>query len=178
MRSYIVLDTAFVVAIIDGSDAFHTDAVYLFKELIARKDDLKILVPPLVLYEVIVTLRRKGMTAKKLEEILMRLVNLEYVSVIALSELSALKHAAHSLNAKDKSKGLRTHDFLIFCVADEFEGLLITFDTKMIAKCRAVYPCVYFPSTAAGFTDDTAVILQEIDKRAGRDITKIAYPPF
>jgi predicted nucleic acid-binding protein len=176
MRSYVVLDTAFLAATVDSSDVFHNDAVFLFKELIERKNSVKILVPPLVLYELIVILRRKGVKPANLEKILFRFINLDYVSVLALSEMSALKHAAHSLNDKSQKTAMRTHDFLIFCVADEFEGLLVTFDRKMIDKCKTIYPHVYYPAKVGGLTDDTAIILQEIDKKAGKDISRIPYP--
>lgn len=178
MKTHVVLDTSFLVATIDNSDALHTDAAFLFKKLVARKDDLRILVPPLVIYELIVTLRRKGVKAKTIEDIVIRFVNLAYVSVLSLSELSALKHANSVLNSLDVTKALRTQDFLIVCVGEEFEASIITFDKKLWQRCKPIYSDVYYCSDKGKMTDEWLECLQNIDGKAGKDITTIQYLPL
>jgi len=178
MKAHVVLDTSFIVATIDNSDALHTDAVFLFRELVERNTDIRVLVPPLVMYEIIVTLRRKGLQPKKLEEILMRFVNLPYVSVLSLSLLSDLKHAASLLNSTDPLKALRTQDFLIVCVGEEFEATIVTFDKKLWQRCKPIYTDIYYCSGQGNMKDEWVECLQSIDTKAGKDITKIEYMPF
>lgn len=96
MKAYIVLDSGVLIAAILKTDALHDSAFFLFQEIKVRQDKALIIVPPLVLYEVIATLRRNGVSAKSAEATLMRFVNLPYVTVLALSEMSAFKHAANS----------------------------------------------------------------------------------
>lgn len=177
MTSFVVLDTSFLLNLIDNNDPFHEDAVLLFNELKARKN-LQVLIPPLVIYEVIVTLRRKGVRAKTIEAIVMHLVSLTYVSVLSLSEMSAFKHAQHALNDQDQGSAMRTNDFMIFCVGREFSALIITFDVGMYKKCKKVYRHVFFPADKEGHEDDTALILIQIDIDAGEDIGADDYSPF
>lgn len=178
MKAYVVFDTSFIVATIDNSDSLHNDAVFLFREISNRKEDLQVIVPPLVIYEVIVTLRRKGVSAAKLESIILRFVNLSYVTVLSLSELSALKHANSILNSTDPAKALRTQDFMIMCVAEEFTATAITFDIKLWKRCKPVYKATYYCSTIGNMSDELIACLQNIDTASGKDITKITYLPF
>lgn len=179
MTTYVVLDTSFLVSVIDNTDVHHDDAVFLFNELKERKN-VKILVPPLVIYEVIVILRRKGVRAKTIENIIMRLVNLSYVSVLSISELTAFKHASHALNEQDKNKALRTHDFMIFCLGAEFDALIITFDVAMHKKCKQVYEHIFFPAERSeeGYDDETALVLLHADANAGENIEDKDYTAF
>jgi predicted nucleic acid-binding protein len=175
VKAHIVLDSGFLIAAITRDDIFHEAAFFFFEELKVRKDSILVIVPPLVLYEVIVTLRRKGIKAEHIEKTVMRFVNLPYVSVLALSEMSAFKHAARSLNTVDQTNALRTHDFMIFCIAAEFSATIVTFDYKMLTKCRSVYASIYFPADVNGRTDETADILTEIDSNIGEDTNSLTY---
>jgi predicted nucleic acid-binding protein len=176
--SYVIEDSSFILAVLDSGDALHQDAIYTFNELSKRKSYIKIIIPPLVLYEVIVVLRRKGVTSVKIENTLMRMVNIDNVCVFAISEMSAFKHAKHTLNSTDQNKALRTSDFLIFCVADELHGSILTFDKKLHDRCKTVYPHVYYCSSQGGMTDETRDFLQHVDKDAGLDVSKIEYQSF
>jgi len=62
MKHCIIEDTSFIVATIDSNDSFHADAVNTFRELISRKSRIKIVIPPLAIYETIIALTRKGVS--------------------------------------------------------------------------------------------------------------------
>lgn len=175
MRAHVVIDSGVLIATISKQDTLHNDAVFIFEELKARKENILIIVPPLVIYEVIVTLRRKGISAKSAEEIMMRFVNLPYVTVLSLSEMSAFKHAARSLIDNSQTSALRTHDFMIFCIAEEFEATILTFDKSMRQKCRPVYQSIYFLAAIKDQADETADALTEIDQRSGVDVNAPDY---
>ena len=162
MKYYIVEDSSFILAVLDSNDAFHKDALYVFSKIQESKEMINIVIPPLVMYEVIVVLRRKGVTSSKIEDTFMKLVNISNVSVIALSEMSAFKHAKHALNSSDPDKALRTNDFLIFSVANELQASILTFDKKLRDRCRELYSDIYYCSSLGGMTDETNDFLNKI----------------
>jgi predicted nucleic acid-binding protein len=158
VKCFVVEDTSFVVAVLDSRDTYHPDAIFAFQQILSRKDKVQILIPPMVLYETIVTMRRKGTTQATLEDRVMKLVNIKNITVIALSEMSALKHAKSLLNL-DQGTALRTHDFLIASTAMEFEAKILTFDKQLKEKCSKHYPEVYYCSSIGGLTDETTAFM-------------------
>src|SRR5688572_20558277 len=98
MKHCVVEDSSFVIAAMDKKDPFHKDAVYIFNKLL-KKSNVLIILPPLALYEIIVTLSRKGITHGKIKGVVMKLLHMENVIVNSVTEASALKHCKNLLNS-------------------------------------------------------------------------------
>lgn len=74
-----------------------------------------------------------------------------------------------------KADALRTHDFMIFCVGQEFNATIVTFDKAMHKKCRSVYRSIYFPAETKDMVDEAADVLSEIDMKVGEDVNADSY---
>src|SRR3989344_2817753 len=163
MKHCVVEDSSFIVATIDKTDPFHKDALYIFKQLLSKTGKIKIIIPPLALYEVIVTLHRKGLSHKKIEQVVMNLLHIKDIIVLSITETSALKHCTRFLNQTNQATALRTADFMITCIGLDFEAQILTFDRKLRDKVKPVYPSTYYCSSVGGFVDETGDFLAEVN---------------
>lgn len=163
MKHCVVEDSSFVVATIDKSDPFHKDAVFVFQKLLLKKDKIKIVLPPLALYEIIVTLSRKGIPHDKIEATIMRFLHIDHVVVTSVTEASAFKHCKTFLNNTAQTSALRTADFLITSLAVDFDAQILTFDKKLWQKVKPLYNKTYYCSSVGGMTDETSKFLLDLD---------------
>jgi predicted nucleic acid-binding protein len=166
MKHCVVEDSSFIVATIDKTDPFHKDALYIFKQILSKTGKVKIIVPPLALYEVIVTLHRKGLAHKKIEEVVMNLRHIKDIIVLSITETSALKHCTRFLNQTNQATALRTADFMITCIGLDFEAQILTFDQKLWARVKPMYSSVYYCSSVGNMQDETGDFLTELNLRA------------
>lgn len=163
MKRYVVEDSSFLVALIDNQDTFHGNALFVYRAIADRKNNLKIIIPALALYEVIVTLHRKGTRHSKIEEAIMRLIHIDYVITTSLSELSAFRHSKKILTNTNQASALRTNDFYITSTAIDYEALIVTFDKPMREKVGQYYDKIYFCSRFCNMTDETNNFISELD---------------
>jgi len=162
MKHYIIEDSSFVVATIDRNDSFHSDAVFIFKKILENKKYIKIILPPLTLYETIVTLSRKGIDHKEIERKIINLLHIKEILVASISEASAFKHCKNFLNISSQKQALRTSDFLIVSLAEDYEAQIITFDKKMWAKVKPFYGQIYYCSKLGGMRDESYDFLTDL----------------
>ena len=80
MKHNVVIDSCFLIASIDKRDTFHKDAYYLFNILLKKSVNVKIIISPIVIYEVIATLIRKGLSHRKVEGAIMTLLHIEKIT--------------------------------------------------------------------------------------------------
>src|SRR3989339_1720240 len=163
MKHFILMDSNFIVATIDKNDAFHKNAVYMFNEIIKHEERIKIIIPPLGLYEFIVTLKRKGFSNTTINNQVMKLICLDYVIVASITDISAFKHCKSSLIASSQSSSLRTNDFLIVSLAIDYQALILTFDQKVINKIKPIYSDIYYCSDIGNAKDESLEFLQLLD---------------
>ena len=130
MKQYIVEDSSFIVAIMDSGDAFHSDAFSVFREILKNRDKIKVIIPPLVLYEVIVALSRRRINHAIIEDKILRLLHTREIIVFSIAETAAFKHCKSLLSTVSQSQGLllRTADFMIVNLAIDCEAQVLTFD--------------------------------------------------
>ena len=161
MKHCIVEDSSFLVATMDSSDEFHTDAIFVFRAILEQKNKIKIVFPPLVIYETIVTLRKKGVTHETVESKILALMHIDNVMILSLSELSAFKHSKKLLTS---GVDLRTHDYFIASMAIDYEAQILTFDTKMFQKIKPFYEDIYFCSDKVnGINNCTADFIKNLN---------------
>ncbi len=163
MKYTVIIDSCFIIATIDESDAFHEDATYIFRILLKKSSNVRIIVPPIALYEVISTLIRKGLNFRKVEGAVMRLLHIENIVMLSITEMSAFKHAKKVLTSGSSANSLRTADFLIICIGIDLDALILTFDKKALSKIKPAYSRIYYCSSVGkNSIDDTADFLHEI----------------
>ncbi len=144
MKKFIFQDSSFVVATMDKNDELHKEAVFVFQELWKDRKDVKILIPPLGIYEIIVTLKRKGMDHDTITEKIMKLMHIKEVIISSVSEVSAFKHSKLLLKNNNQEESLRTNDFMITSLGIDYDAQILTFDKKMWEKTKKVYPDIYY----------------------------------
>jgi len=157
-----VLDSSFLIATIDSQDLFNNDAVFVLRKLLSDRTEVKIIVPPIVLYEVLANLVRKGFTHRRAEGAIMRLLHLDKVIVLSITETSALKHSKNLLVAGPQTTSLRTADFMIAGVGLDFEAQILTFDMGIIRRVRPIYSKIYYCSDVGGHRDETGDFLADL----------------
>jgi predicted nucleic acid-binding protein len=162
MKQNIVIDSCFIIATIDASDIFHEDAIFIFNKLLKKSVDVKIIISPIVIYEVIATLIRKGLSYRSVEGAIMRLLHIEKIIMLSIAETSAFKHAKNILTKGDQSKSLRTSDFLITCIGIDFNALILTFDKKAYKKIKPIYNDIFYCSSNGNMIDETSDFLNKI----------------
>jgi len=162
MKHCIIEDSSFVVAAMDKNDIFHRDAVFIFKKLLENRDKLKILIPPLGLYEIIVTLSRKGVEHNIIEQKILNLLHINEIIVTSITETSAFKHCKNLLNLSSQQRALRTADFLITSLAIDYEAQILTFDKKAWRKIKPVYNKIYYCSSLGDMKDESQMFLRDL----------------
>ncbi len=163
MKQNVVIDSCFIIATIDSSDAFHRDAVNIFGILLKKSIDVRIIIPPIAIYEVIATLIRKGISYKKVEGAIMRLLHKEKIVILSIAETSAFKHAKKILKPGSSATSLRTADFLIICIGIDLDALILTFDKKAYNKIKPVYKKTFYCSSLVrDIIDETSDFLYQI----------------
>lgn len=162
MRHCVVLDSCFITAALLETDVFHSDARFVLKKLLRATTEVKIIVPPIALYETISNLVREGVTHRRVEATVMRLLKIEKIIILSITEASAFKHARKLLQPGNPASTLRTADFLISCVGLDFEAQILTFDRKVFNRIRTIYPSIYYCSDIGGYHDDTPDFLYEL----------------
>lgn len=164
MKHCVVEDSSFVVAVMDARDPFHRDAIFILRKLLNRKDQVKIILPPLALYEIIVSLSRKGIPHRVIEDKILGLVHFPEVIVTSVTEVSAFKHCRNLISTGVNGKMLRTADFLIASIAIDYDAQVLTFDRSFWCKARPLYRYVYVPSSLDQGTDETENFLRDLNQ--------------
>ena len=178
MKHCIVEDSSFIVATIDKNDALHKDAIFIFKKILENRDKIKIIVPPLGLYEVIVTLSRKGIPHNIIEEKILNLIHIEEIIVTSITEASAFKHCKNALNVLSQKDALRNSDFLITSLAMDYEAQILTFDKTMYTKVKPHYDKIYYCSSLDKTKDNSQRFLNELKTAIGENELDIKDIPL
>lgn len=144
MKAFILTDSSFNIALMDRNDPLHKEAVFIFQQFWKVRGKIKIILPPLCIYEIIATLKRKGINQKIIEEKILKLVNLKEVIVCSVSEIEAFKHCQAVPAVSLQEKALRTNDFMIVGIGVDYGAQIITFDRIMWEKTKTFYKDVYY----------------------------------
>lgn len=163
MRHCIVLDSCFLISTINADDQFNKDAVYLLRLLLRKRLNISLIIPPIALYEVLSVLVREGFSHRAAEGAILRLLHLDKVIALSITENTALKHSKNFLSPGHQPTALRTADFMIAGIALDFEAQILTFDRAMIGRVRPIYPKIYYCSSIGGHRDDTGDFLADLE---------------
>lgn len=173
MKHCILQDSSFLVATMSQSDDFHRDAVYVFQKIIENKKNVKVVVPSLVFYETIVTLHKKGMAKKAIEDKLWKFLYSDLVINVSQLETNAFKMCKKLTN--ENLSALRTHDFIINSIAIEYEAQILTFDRQVREKIGSFYDKIYYCSSIGqNSTDETLIFLNDLLDIIGKKSSKSA----
>jgi len=167
MKHCIIEDSSFIVATMDKKDALHKDAVFIFKKIWENREKIKIIVPPLGLYEVIVTLSRKAIAHNIIEQKILNLLHIKEVIITSITEASAFKHCKSTLNVLSQKDAMRNSDFLIISLAIDYEAQILTFDKTMYKKVKPHYDKIYYCSSLDKTKDDSQRFLDELKLAIG-----------
>ena len=140
MSKSVLLDANFIVGLFNEHDALHEDSKFIFKLLWKERRKIKLIIPPLCIYEVIIVLKRAGVTEGTIQEKVMRLITLDNVIVHSINEMSAFRHCDGPLGAST----LKTNDFIIASTGMDYEALIITFDKGMRDRVKPTYTDIFY----------------------------------
>ena len=136
MTPSIVIDSSVLVSFFLEDDSYHEKAVVAICKIFNSPEKPSVIIPPLVLYETGVATIRASADPKEIAERLFRLINIDQVTTIQLSDLSVFKHLQQTSRAKISQPQLRTHDMLIVGTALDFKSSVASFDQQMVACCQ------------------------------------------
>lgn len=167
MKQFVLEDSSFVIAVMDKDDCFHRDAVYVFKELLKRQNDIKVLIPSVVFFESLVTLVKKGLPEQEVESKFWKFLHLENVINVSVIETMAFK-LCRRLGKNSNYQQLKTSDFLIANTAIEYDAQILTFDKQMRNRIFPNYAEIYYCSeiglgSTDSFKDESAKFLKGLD---------------
>ena len=157
MKSFILFDSNFNLALMDKGDLLHEKAVFVFRKIWEYRERIKIILPPLCINEVVFTLKRKGVSQRIIEEKILKLINSKEIIVLSTSEISSLKYCKLFPENNSKKSALKTNDSMIVGIGMDLEAQIITFDRIMWQKTKAVYKDIYY----LGDRDEEACFLKE-----------------
>ncbi len=160
-------DSSFVVTAMDRRDRFHRNAVFVFKKILENKNKIKILIPPLGIYKIIVSLNKKGMKSDFVEQKILRLLNINEIIVNSISESPAFKHCRELLKKSDDGVFLRTADFFIASIGTDYNAQILTFDKKIVKRIKPFYKKIYYCSNIGKMKDETEDFLQNFKGAIG-----------
>jgi len=161
-KNFIVEDSSFVIGIIDKNDFFHSKAIGILLKLSEFNSNLIILIPQIVIYETIITLVRKGINKDRVEESIKKLLFLDNIRCIDVTESSLFRFCK---NIKNNSGFhlLKTSDFLIASIAKDFSAKIITFDLQMRNSIKSSYSDIFCCDTIKDIPDETNDLLKSLN---------------
>ncbi len=157
----IVEDSSFIVSVFHKEEPFHDNSVYLMSEILARKNNLRIIIPSIAFMETIFKLNQIGLPQKVIEKKLWDFLYHDQVFNIGLVETSAFR--LFKKFPREKMIGFKTADYLIASTALAFDAMILTYDKKMRRNIGGVYKKIYYcDPREKEFSDDQANFLAEL----------------
>ncbi len=161
-KNFIVEDSSFVISIIDSKDCFHQKAIDILVKLNKFNSNTLILIPQIVIYETAVTLVRKGIDKNKVEESIRKLLFLENVRCIDITESSLFRFCKNIQNISGFNL-LKTSDFLIVSIAKDFSAKIITFDVQMRKSIKSSYQNIFCCDDIKDVKDETNDLIKSLE---------------
>lgn len=143
MTNPVVIDSSVLASFFKDNDDNHDQAVACIRQIFIAPDEPTVIIPPLVLYETCVAAVRAETNVEVLADRIYKLLNIEQVTTVGLSELSVFKHLRRTERTKISQPQLRTHDMLIVGTALEFDASLASFDQNMNSCCARIGVSLY-----------------------------------
>lgn len=161
-KNFIVEDSSFTISIIDNSDFFHQKAIDILVKLNKFNLNTLILIPQIVIYETVVTLVRKGIDKNKVEESIRKLLFLENVRCVDITESSLFRFCKNIKNISGFNL-LKTSDFLIASIAKDFSAKIITFDAQMRNSIKTSYSDIFCCFDIKEIKDETYDLIKSLN---------------
>jgi len=161
-KNFIVEDSSFTISIIDSSDFFHQKAIDILIKLNKFNLNTLILIPQIVIYETVVTLVRKGIDKNKVEESIRKLLFLENVRCVDITESSLFRFCKNIKNISGFNL-LKTSDFLIASIAKDFSAKIITFDAQMRNSIKTSYSDIFCCDNIKEIKDETYDLIKSLN---------------
>lgn len=157
----IVEDSSFIVNVFHDNDPFHKEAVELMKQIIARRNQARIIIPSIAFFESIFKLIQIGLPRDEVEKKLWDFLYLEQVFNIGLVETSAFRLMKKFPTFRLKT--FKTSDYLIVSTALAFDACVLTYDKGMRRELGKVYPKIFYCDPNDNeFRDDYQKFLDEL----------------
>lgn len=127
----LTIDSSIIISSLLKNEQRHKEALFLWEDV--TKGKCFVINPFSVLVEVVAAVRRRTGLASLAMEVKCELTDIENVSFVILDDKAAIEAA--EIAAKT---GLRGMDALVVQVAREYDAELLSFDTEMMKKAKAV----------------------------------------
>lgn len=127
----LTVDSSVIIASLLKNEQRHKEALLIWEDVMKGKSF--VINPFSILVEVVAAIRRRTGLASLAMEVKRELIDTENVSFVILDDKAAIEAA--EIAAKT---GLRGMDALVVQVAREYDAELISFDTEMMKKAKAV----------------------------------------
>ncbi len=158
MKPCILQDSSFLIATLNDEDLFYKDAINITGQL--SKQDIKLVIPSVVFFEVFTTLIKKGIPKAIVEKSLWNFLHQDNILTISVLETMAFRFA-NRLQSESLS-GLKTSDFVITSVGLDYDAKILTFDKTMRKRVGKAYPDVYYCSNRGNMKDETERFLNDL----------------
>lgn len=131
----ILLDASFLVALIDTNQLTHDkalEALWSFSEA-----PFCIILPQIVIYETTFNLIRLGQRLDNIQERILKISRVRHSRIIPTDSINMFRFCSsyyHELVLGKNHKITKTNDYIIACIAKDFDALVVTGDRQM-QKC-------------------------------------------
>lgn len=132
----VLLDSCVFASFMLARDTKHKEAISIISKLFKQLKNLRLVIPPLVIYETGTTVIKGGIDEKVIKNRLRKLLDYDQVIVMSLSEMAVFKHLRRTAKLHERYPSIRTHDMMILNTALEFEATMITFDQQLATVSR------------------------------------------
>ncbi len=140
-KCILLVDANVFSSLLHKDDALHRNAKEIF-EIISKNNKVKIIVPPIILYEICTVALKKGIDKKIIKEKTQRIIDWNKVSIVSLSELSIYKHINRTARNHVREPAIKTNDLIILNTALELDAALVSTDKKLLKSAKRLkVPC-------------------------------------
>lgn len=162
MKPCVLQDSSFLVATLDEDDIFHTEASAIVKQLLKHEQDIRLIIPSIVFFEVFTTLIKKDIPKEIIEQSLWRFLLQD--NILTVSLLATMVFRFGNQLANKQLSGLKTSDFIIAHTGLDYDAQILTFDKKMRKRVGKAYPNIYYCSERGNMKDETERFLEDLQK--------------
>lgn len=157
LSKMVLLDANFLVGLFKPDDQFHKESRFLFKLLWGERRRIRIIIPPLCIYEVIIVLKRAGVDSGTIQSKIMTLMTMDSIIVQTVNEMSAFRHS----NGPIADEPIKTNDFIIASTGLDYNALIFTFDERLRNRVKPLYAHIYYCERSHEMNDSIEALFAE-----------------
>ena len=162
MKPCILQDSSFLIATLDDDDLFHKEAIGITGQLSKNEQDVKLIIPSIVFFEVFTTLIKKRFPKNIVEKSLWGF--LQQDNILTVSVIATMAFRLGNRLASKSLSGLKTSDFVITSIGLDYDAQILTFDKMMRKRVGKACPHIYYCSNRGNMKDETERFLDDLQQ--------------